>query len=88
MDDDIDQILRRPLRDFLPGFTAMTFGTGPTIRNSAMPEVFELLMYSANRELVATTPYYVPTEAMRAALYSAARRGVATTIVFPARNDS
>lgn len=88
VDDDIDQILRRPLPPFPPGFTAMAFGTGPTARYSAMPEAFETLMYAARRELVATTPYYVPTEAMQEALCASARRGVATTIVFPARNDS
>ena len=74
VDDDIDQILRRPLPAFPLGFTAMAFGTGPTIRNSAMPEVFETLMYSARRELVITTPYFVPTEAMLEAL--CAMRGV------------
>ena len=53
-----------------------------------MPEVFETLMYSARRKLVITTPYYVPNEAMQAAMCAAAHRGVDTTIVFPARNDS
>jgi len=45
-------------------------------------------MYTARRELVITTPYYIPDEAMQAALCASARRGVDTTIVFPARNDS
>ena len=40
------------------------------------------------RELVITTPYFIPDESMQAALCASARRGVATTIVFPARNDS
>jgi cardiolipin synthase len=53
-----------------------------------MPEVFEALMYAARRELVITTPYYVPNEAMQSALCACARRGVATTIIFPARKDS
>jgi cardiolipin synthase len=53
-----------------------------------MPEVFETLLYTARRELVVTTPYYVPDEAMQSALCASARRGVATTIIFPARNDS
>ena len=34
----------------------------PTVRNSAMPETFETLMHAARRELVITTPYYVPNE--------------------------
>lgn len=88
VDDDIDRILRRPLPAFPPGFTAMAFGTGPTVRYSAMPEVFETLIYSARRELVATTPYYVPTESMQEAVCACARRGVTTRIVLPARNDS
>jgi cardiolipin synthase len=45
-------------------------------------------MYAARRELVITTPYYVPDEPIQAALCASARRGVDTTIVFPARNDS
>jgi cardiolipin synthase len=53
-----------------------------------MPEVFETLMYAARRELFITTPYYVPDESMQAALCASARRGVVTTIIFPARNDS
>jgi len=53
-----------------------------------MPEMFESLMYTARRELVISTPYYVPDESMQAALCASARRGVATTIIFPARNDS
>jgi cardiolipin synthase len=53
-----------------------------------MPELFELLMYTARRELVITTPYFVPDEAMLNALCAAAYRGLNTTIVFPARNDS
>ena len=70
------------------GFPAQVIATGPTVRNSAMPETFETLMHAARRELVITTPYYVPNESMQAALCAAANRGVEATIVFPARNDS
>ena len=40
------------------------------------------------RTLMISTPYFVPNEAMQAALCAAAHRGVVTTIIFPARNDS
>ena len=70
-----------------PGFTAQVVATGPTFRNSAMPEMFETLIYAAKRSLFVTTPYYVPDAAMQAALCACASRGVDTTIVFPARND-
>ena len=53
-----------------------------------MPEMFESLMYGARRQLVITTPYYVPDEPIQAALCASARRGVDTTVIFPAKNDS
>jgi len=86
--EDISQLLRQPMLAAQPGLPAQVVGTGPTVRYSAMPEMFETLMYAARRELVITTPYYVPDESMQAGLCASARRGVDTTIVFPARNDS
>jgi cardiolipin synthase len=88
MGGDLTSLLREPLPPGDPGLTAQVIGTGPTVYNSAMPEVFETLLYTARRELVITTPYYVPDEAMQSALCASARRGVMTTIIFPARNDS
>ena len=86
--DDLRGLLQQPLPPGGPGFAAQVIGTGPTVRNSAMPEVFESLMYAARRELFITTPYYVPDEAMQTALCASAHRGVETTIIVPARNDS
>jgi cardiolipin synthase len=88
VEEDIRSVLEVPIRAPRTGFPAQVIATGPTIRNSAMPETFETLMHTARRELVITTPYYVPDESMQAALCAAAHRRVATTIVFPARNDS
>jgi cardiolipin synthase A/B len=87
-DEDIRELLRRPLPPTEPGLTAQVIGTGPTVRNSAMPEIFETLMYAARRELCITSPYYVPDEAMQTALCASAYRGIATTLILPARNDS
>jgi cardiolipin synthase len=87
-DEDISALLREPLPPAGDGFTAQAIGTGPTVRYSAMPEMFEALMYTARQELVITTPYYVPDEPIQAALCASARRGVRTTVIFPARNDS
>jgi len=91
VDEDLSDLLRQPLIAAAGpgrGFAAQVIGTGPTVRNSAMPEMFESLMYAARTELCLTTPYYVPDEGMQGALCASARRGVATTVVFPARNDS
>ena len=87
-DEDIRDLLGKPLQASGTGFPAQVIATGPTVRNSAMPETFVTLMYAAHDELIITTPYYVPNDAMQAALCDAARRGVKTIIVFPARNDS
>jgi cardiolipin synthase len=88
VDENLDDLLRQPISAPQPGVPAQVIGTGPTVRYSAMPEMFESLMHAARRELVITTPYYVPDESMQNALCATAYRGVETTIVFPARNDS
>jgi cardiolipin synthase len=88
VDEDISEMLRRPLRAPAPGIPAQVIGTGPTGRYSAMPEMFESLMFTARREIIISSPYYVPDESIQNGLCAAARRGVDTTIIFPARNDS
>jgi cardiolipin synthase len=87
VDEDIRHLLQ-PVPARAGGFVAQAFGTGPTVRFSAMPEMFESLMHSARRELLISTPYFVPSEAMLEALCACAYRGVKTSIIFPARNDS
>ena len=86
--EDIDALLRQPLRASKPGFVAQVIGTGPTVRFSAMPEVFESLIFAARKELTISTPYYVPDESLQSALCSSAYRGVKTTLLLPSRNDS
>ena len=86
--EDISDLLRQPIAPAEPGLPAQVIGTGPTVRYSAMPELFESLMYAAHRKLVISTPYYVPNDPMQASLCASARRGIDTTIIFPARNDS
>jgi len=88
VDEDIRHILEVPITTPTVGFTAQAIATGPTVRNSAMPETFITLMHAAHQKLFITTPYYVPNESMQAALCTAAWRGVETTVIFPARNDS
>ena len=86
-DEDISDVLSAPMGPQTPGFTAQVVATGPTVRASAMPEMFESVIYAARQDLVITTPYYVPTESLQAALCAAANRGVDVTVIFPARND-
>jgi len=73
---------------FEPGAVAQMFGTGPATHGNAMSDMFVAAIYAARADLLITTPYFVPDEAIMRALCAAPRRGVKTTIVFPARNNS
>jgi cardiolipin synthase len=87
--EDLGPYLLAPLPPNLPGSVkAQVTGTGPTTRNSAMPEIFASVIAAARRELVITTPYFVPDEFLFTALCTAARSGVHVTLIVPARNDS
>ncbi len=88
VNDDLDEVLTQPVEAPHPGIVAQVIAAGPTLRNSAMPEIFEALMYAAEHELVVTTPYFVPDEPLLSALCGAARRGVDTRLILPERNDS
>jgi cardiolipin synthase len=85
--EDIGHLLTEPLAAPEPGFAAQVIASGPTAYPAAAPEMFASLMFNARRELIVTTPYYVPVDSLQAALRAAANRGVDTTIIFPARND-
>lgn len=86
--DDLSDIIGRTLREHDGSIKALAFGTGPTVRDAAMSEMFVSMMHAARKEIVISTPYYVPDESMQHAICAAAHRGVDTTIIFPAKNDS
>ena len=88
VDEDISDLLTLPLKSEQTGFNAQVIATGPTVRASAASEMFETLIFTARKQLIITTPYFVPNESLQSALCAAANRGVDTTIIFPARNDS
>jgi cardiolipin synthase len=85
--EDLAHLITDP-GDGTEGVIAQVIGTGPTVRPSAMPEMFEALMHAARHELIITTPYYVPSESMQSAIRGAGQRGVRTILILPARNDS
>jgi cardiolipin synthase len=62
--------------------------SGPGIYGDSVYQLLLMAIYAARRELVITTPYFVPDAAVFNALLSAARRGVAVIIILPQRNDS
>jgi cardiolipin synthase len=62
--------------------------TGPELPRNAVEHVLLTAVYSARKELVLTTPYFVPSESLSLALVAAARRGVKVILIVPAKVDS
>jgi cardiolipin synthase len=62
--------------------------SGPGERVGAIEQAVISSIYTASRELVLTTPYFVPDESLMSALLSAPGRGVDVTLIVPARVDS
>jgi len=83
-----DLLLYRPDLNTDEGFPAQVIATGPTERPTAIPEMFESLLFSAQERVIITTPYFIPDESLQNALCTTAYRGVETIMIFPRRNDS
>ena len=62
--------------------------SGPVTDSHAIQQVLLMAIYSARRELILTSPYFVPDELLLTALVSAASRGVDVTLIVPAKVDS
>ncbi len=62
--------------------------SGPGFRENAIHDLLLTTIYAARSELILTTPYFVPDNAILTALRSAALRGVDVTIIVPRKNDS
>ena len=62
--------------------------SGPVPQPLAILQLILSMIYAARSELIITTPYFVPDESLLRALMSAAHRGVAVTLIVPAKNDS
>ena len=62
--------------------------SGPQPKPLAILQLVLSTIYSAQRELIVTTPYFIPDDSVLTALVSAAHRGVAVTLIIPAKNDS
>ena len=71
-----------------PGVAAQVVATGPDLRAGSVSDCLSAMLHAARDRVVITTPYYVPDDALDAAIRAAARRGVQVTMILPARNDS
>ncbi len=72
-----------------PGTSVVqALATGPGEQGEAIEQVVLMALYAAKTEVLLTTPYFVPSEALLAALLSAAAHGVKITLLVPAKIDS
>ncbi|MGY0216793.1 cardiolipin synthase [Endozoicomonadaceae bacterium StTr2] len=62
--------------------------SGPGVDRELLHQVLVAAAYESQDELVISTPYFVPDEALMSALRSAALRGVKVQLIVPEKNDS
>lgn len=62
--------------------------SGPNNQVHAIEQLLITAIYTARHEVVITTPYFVPSEALQMALQSAADRGVKVIVILPEKVDS
>lgn len=62
--------------------------SGPGSVPEAIHSLLLTTIYTAQSELIMTTPYFIPDEPLLAALKAAAQRGVDVKIIVPEKNDS
>jgi len=62
--------------------------SGPGRRRGVAMETFVAAIDAAERELIITTPYFVPDAILLGNMLSAARRGVDVTLIIPEKVDS
>jgi len=86
--DDVPDFLQLKIEKVEGGFPAQLFADGPTDRRGATPQLFATLLALARKEVVISTPYFVPDATVLDAICAAAIRGVDVTMIFPRRNDS
>lgn len=77
----------RPLKE-VGTAVAQLVPSGPITESHTVQQVLLTAIYAARRELILTSPYFVPDELLLTALVSAANRGVDVTLIVPARVDS
>jgi cardiolipin synthase len=78
-----------PSADLRTGETdVQVIPSGPGRTGDSIYQLLLMAIYSARSEIVMTTPYFVPDDAVSTALLTAAERGVKVTVIMPERNDS
>ena len=78
-----------PVQGFAPGTAELQpMTSGPGFSVHGIESILLTAIYGARRELVLTTPYFAPGDALIMGLRSAAARGVEVTLILPLKCDS
>lgn len=89
--DDLEGLLtdiKLTVADPRGGTPVQVLASGPGEPGEGLLQVMLALINAADREVVLTTPYFVPEDALVTALRGAAARGVRVVVVLPKRIDS
>lgn len=70
------------------GHTIQVIASGPGFPEDLIHQALLTAVYSAQEQLVMTTPYFVPSEDLLHAICTAALRGVDVSLIVPRYNDS
>lgn len=83
-----EAIAREPIPRRAGDVEMQVVPSGPRAHQETIHRMIVQGAHEARKELVLTTPYFTPDEAMMAALVTAAQRGVEVTLIVPERVDS
>lgn len=89
-DEDPESLLQEvyfPHLEPAGDMAARLISTGPTAEMECIADVFFMAIVAARKQIIATTPYFVPPQDILRALRSAALRGVDVRLIVPVRNN-
>ncbi|WP_395686271.1 cardiolipin synthase [Aestuariivirga sp.] len=89
--DDLEEVLAKTrIRPVSPVAAApvQVLASGPGETGDSLLQIMLCLITAAHREVIITTPYFVPEDALVLALRGAAARGVRVVLVLPRHIDS
>ncbi|MBU3656952.1 MAG: cardiolipin synthase [Rhodocyclaceae bacterium] len=84
----LDTIQKSSPAAYPAGIVAQAVPSGPSYKWTNMSHVLLSAILDAKNEVVMTTPYFVPDDALFQGLQTAAARGVNVTLIVPQRIDS
>jgi cardiolipin synthase len=82
---DLPELFPQP--DFDGQIVAQSLPSGPTYPSESYHRLVVTAIYAAQRQVIITSPYMVPDEALLQALEVAVHRGVRVELILPQRSD-